>query len=348
LFVIEQQIHLSKPITGAAGGRLGMNLEKFCYEIKTARQHSARLYFEARKSLVQQQGLLVEAFEVLDNALEKLQVAEKELCQQNNQLAAVRESVEVERQRYQKLLEFAPDAYIVTDKQGIIKEANRAAAKLLNIPHCFLAGKPLIMLVSHEQRRTLINKLIWLHQWEQGQEWEFRLQPRNSEPCDATLTLTSVQHQDGKPIAVGWVLRCITEHKQAESTALCLVKSAMQHVNEPIIITSAQLNEPGPKFVFVNPAFTKMTGYTMEELSGKTPRILQGPKTDRSVLAQLRKNLAQGQIFEGETINYHKDGSEYKVEMHCSPIRNERGEITHFISRQRHSPLEQADFQARY
>lgn len=108
----------------------------------------------------------------------------------------------------------------------------------------------------------------------------------------------------------------------------------MQHVSEPIVITSAELNEPGPNFVFVNPAFRKMTGYTMEEISGKTPHILQGLNTARLVLNQLRQNLLQGQIFQGETINYRKDGSEYKVEM-CCPIGNECGEIMHFISTQR-------------
>lgn len=196
-----------------------MNLEKFCYEIKIARQHSAGLYFEARKSLVQQQELLVEAFEVLDNALEKLQVAEKELRQQKEEIATVREIVEVERQRYQNLLEFVPEAHLVTDKQGIIREANCAAAKLLNVPHQFLTGKPLVMFVSHEQRRTFIHKLIRLHQWDRGQEWEVRLQPRNSSPSDATLTLTTVNHREDKLIAVGWLLRHITERKQVEAAA---------------------------------------------------------------------------------------------------------------------------------
>ncbi len=78
----------------------------------------------------------------------------------------------------------------------------------------------------------------------------------------------------------------------------------------------------------------------MEEIASKTPHILQGSKTDRSVLSQLRCNLLQGQSFQGEIINYRKDGAEYNVQIYCSPIRNDRGEITPFMSIQRHNMVE--------
>ena len=75
-----------------------------------------------------------------------------------------------------------------------------------------------------------------------------------------------------------------------------------------------------------------MTGYGAEEVIGKTPRILQGPKTDRKVLDQLRINLSSGQDFYGETINYHKDGSEFFMEMCISSIRSEDGHLTHYLA----------------
>ena len=62
---------------------------------------------------------------------------------------------------------------------------------------------------------------------------------------------------------------------------LRLLNSAVLQSRESILITDAELDLPGPRIVFVNPAFTKMTGYTAEEVMGKTPRILQGPRTDK-------------------------------------------------------------------
>ena len=116
---------------------------------------------------------------------------------------------------------------------------------------------------------------------------------------------------------------------------LRLLEAAVYHANESILITKAELNQPGPEIVFVNPAFTRMTGYTAQEVIGKTPRILQGQKTDRAVLDRLRTDLTQGQVFYGEVVNYRKDGTEFDLEWHVAPIRNESGETTHYISIQR-------------
>ncbi len=84
----------------------------------------------------------------------------------------------------------------------------------------------------------------------------------------------------------------------------------------------------------MNPAYSKMTGYTAEESIGKTPRILQGPLTDKNVLKRLRRALQAGEVFEGEAINYRKDGREFDFEWQVAPVRSS-GAITHFVAIQR-------------
>jgi PAS domain S-box-containing protein len=113
---------------------------------------------------------------------------------------------------------------------------------------------------------------------------------------------------------------------------LQLLKPAIEESNESVIIMMAQLDPPGPQIVYVNPAFTKMTGYALEDVIGKTPHILQGPKTNRSVIRQLCKDCVTGKVFYGETINYRKDRSEIYLEWHVGPVRNERGEVTYFAA----------------
>jgi PAS domain S-box-containing protein len=114
-----------------------------------------------------------------------------------------------------------------------------------------------------------------------------------------------------------------------------LLQAAVQQSSESVLITTAQLDLPGPEIVFVNPAFTNVTGYTAEEVIGKTPRILQGPKTDRAVLNGVRAQLAKGEEFHGEALNYRKDGGAFVLSWNISPIRDENGEVTHFIGFQR-------------
>ena len=120
-------------------------------------------------------------------------------------------------------------------------------------------------------------------------------------------------------------------HNQTEEQ-LRLLKTAIGQSNEPIIIMTAQLDPPGPQIVYVSPAFTKMTGYAPEEAIGKTPHILEGPETDRSVLSRLCKDCMAGKVFHGETINYRKDRSEFYLEWTAGPVHNERGEVTHFAA----------------
>ena len=122
---------------------------------------------------------------------------------------------------------------------------------------------------------------------------------------------------------------------QVAEEAIQLLLSAVQQSRDSIIITTASLDPPGPEMVYVNPAFSQMTGYGTEEVLGKTPRFLQGPNTDRAVLDQLRDHLSQGKPFHGEAINYHKDGTEYYVEWNITPIRNAHHVITHFVAIQR-------------
>jgi sigma-54 dependent transcriptional regulator, acetoin dehydrogenase operon transcriptional activator AcoR len=115
---------------------------------------------------------------------------------------------------------------------------------------------------------------------------------------------------------------------------LRLLETAVRQAKEAVLITSAMLDPPGPQILFVNPAFSEMTGYSQEEVLDKTPRILQGPKSDRVMLQRLREALGRGEPFSGETINYRKDG-EYYVEWDITPIRNSNGQIHHFLSIQR-------------
>lgn len=116
---------------------------------------------------------------------------------------------------------------------------------------------------------------------------------------------------------------------------LNLLESAIKHDYDSILITELDLEKPGPRIVYVNDGFTKMTGYSKEEVIGKTPRILQGPKTDRHVLERLKKRLTEGQPFFGHTINYKKDGTEFVNQWDIHPLTDSHGKITHWVSYQR-------------
>jgi PAS domain S-box-containing protein len=131
--------------------------------------------------------------------------------------------------------------------------------------------------------------------------------------------------------------RCVVYRDTSGPPAidLRLLQAAVEASGEAILITSAELDEPGPRIAYVNPAFTRMTGYEAHEVLGRSPRFLQGPGTDRTVLEGLRASLEAGEAAQGEALNYRKDGSAYVVEWLITPVRGADGRIGHWVSAQR-------------
>lgn len=124
--------------------------------------------------------------------------------------------------------------------------------------------------------------------------------------------------------------------RKREEQRLRLLESVVTNTKDAVVITEAEpISGEGPRIVYVNQAFTEMTGYTAAEVLGKTPRILQGPETSREVLYQIRQALEQWQDVEVELINYRKDGSPYWTNFSIFPLANKEGWYTNWISIQR-------------
>jgi PAS domain S-box-containing protein len=143
------------------------------------------------------------------------------------------------------------------------------------------------------------------------------------------------RNERNEPVWLGGVVQDITERKQAEAD-LVLLRKAVARVNDIVLITEANpIDPPGPRIVFVNEAFERLTGYTAQEAIGNTARILQGPKTDRAALARIRAALLQGQPVREELINYAKDGREFWLDLDIIPLGDEKAGFSHFIAVER-------------
>lgn len=106
--------------------------------------------------------------------------------------------------------------------------------------------------------------------------------------------------------------------------------------SDAVIVTEAEpLTENGPKIVYVNNAFTDITGYTPEEVLGQTPRILQGPDTEDSTKSRIHDSLLRGEPSREEILNYSKAGTPYWLDMNIVPLRNSFGDITYFAAVER-------------
>ena len=105
-----------------------------------------------------------------------------------------------------------------------------------------------------------------------------------------------------------------------------------EHTDKCLVVTDNQLDSPHPCILWVNNKFEELTGYTLEELKGKSPRTIQGEKTDRKTLDRIKKTLKDGGIFEGSILNYKKDGTEFTKAWRIVPIKDENESILYYLA----------------
>jgi two-component system sensor histidine kinase VicK len=193
-------------------------------ELQNAQRHLGLLAQNVDVSLLQP--------EILSALLEELSTTLEELYQQHENLITAHRLVETERQRYQALFEFAPDCYLVSDAQGVIEEANRAAAELLNLDQKFLIHKPLILFVAPVDRPFFHTKLDQLKALPELRNWELRLQPRRGEEFTVEVAVSTIRDRHFNLVGFRWLLRDVTLQKQTEALQLELEEGLQQQLEE--------------------------------------------------------------------------------------------------------------------
>lgn len=110
-----------------------------------------------------------------------------------------------------------------------------------------------------------------------------------------------------------------------------VLDAIVDHSLTSVMITKAEADTP---IVYVNEAFTDLTGYEPGDVIGKSPKILQGPDTDQKVLERLRDDLAAGRAFEGEAVNYRSDCSTFNMFWRVFPVNDDDGTPVYFVALQ--------------
>lgn len=109
----------------------------------------------------------------------------------------------------------------------------------------------------------------------------------------------------------------------------------LENLRRGIMVTDANLDWPnGPRIIYVNRAWMRITGYDRDDIRGKTPRILQGKHTDRALLRTLKTKLLARETFHGQTWNYRKNGEPFMMNWYCYAIYGERPKPVYFVAEQ--------------
>lgn len=151
--------------------------------------------------------------------LEEIAVALEEIQRQQRELTHCHETIASERQRFQELFDFAPDAYLVTDIDGRIVQANRAAIALLQDSARRIMGKFIISYIEPEGRQAFLKQLNRLLSYKQNILWETVLQPYrgNVLPIEVRAAIIDCDYAD--EIQLYWLLHDLTERQEAREAA---------------------------------------------------------------------------------------------------------------------------------
>jgi len=131
---------------------------------------------------------------------------------------------------------------------------------------------------------------------------------------------------NGQVAGLRGTIQDISERKRAEAEKARLA-TAIEQAAETVVITGIDGN-----IQYVNPAFTRVTGYSCEEVLGKNPRLLRSGRQDSKFYQQMWGTILAGTVWRGEIVNRRKDGSLFEEEMTIAPVRGADSKITNFIA----------------
>lgn len=247
------------------------------------------------------------------------------------------EKVKAERNLLRTLIDNMPDAIYVKDTEGRKLLSNKVDLEIMGVEsEAHVLGKTDLDLYPDEMGAEAY--AVDMQVIKTGEAYVKREQHFITQSGKQYWLLTTkvpLYNEKSEVTGLVGIGTDITARKVGEEH-LKLLESVITHTADSILVTEADpLDNPGPRIIYVNDAFSKMSGYSREEVIGLTPRILQGPNTDRNELARLRQALEKGQPCTIEVINYKKNGEEFWINMSIVPIVNEKEVITHFISVER-------------
>ncbi|WP_267428610.1 PAS domain-containing protein [Methylobacterium sp. GC_Met_2] len=121
----------------------------------------------------------------------------------------------------------------------------------------------------------------------------------------------------------------------AEMTAFELIRALAHDAVVGVVVTDTMVASPGPVILYANKAFGRLVGRDLGDILGQTPRFMQGRETRRETLDAFHRSLAAGERFHGYLTNYRGDGSKYRAEIDCRPLRTADGRIENFVAFER-------------
>jgi PAS domain S-box-containing protein len=229
------------------------------------------------------------------------------------------------KKHYTFLFDYSPFAVFFVDPSGIILECNKRTVLFYLQPQSVLIGSNIHNLMTLPSQDLSKEKFLKLND-SHSVEYEFQLNRSDGEVIEIHRKAYPIRENGEKISEILCFDENITDKKRNEEL-LNLRSTALEVAANSIVIT----NNRGD-IVWVNPAFTKLSGYNFDEVIYKNIRILKSGKHNEPFYKNLWDTILAGNVWHGEIINRRKDGSEWHEEQTITPVMNNEKNIEYFIS----------------
>ncbi|TLS69013.1 PAS domain S-box protein [Mariprofundus erugo] len=232
--------------------------------------------------------------------------------------------------RLVSIIEQNEDAIISVDAHGCIIVFNHAAEKMFGYSRAEMIGEPVEMLIPVRFREAHRRGMaLFLRNPGEGVSGRFsRIYGLCKGGHETQLDLTISRQRLDDEVIITAVMRDVSMQVRAEEVYRMLSKS-VEAAGEVVLITDSH-----GMIEYVNPAFTRVTGYEAAEVIGEKPSILKSDAQDPKFYRDMWQTITRGDVWRGTMVDRRKDGSYYPALMTVSPIHNDQGEISHFVSLQ--------------
>jgi PAS domain S-box-containing protein len=234
---------------------------------------------------------------------------------------ALRES----NQALKALVDASPVAIICMDRAGTVTMANPAAERMFGWSEREMLGRPIPM-VQEDKRKFYyaLRAAVLRGQSVPGQEMQAL--KKDGSMVDVIVSMAPLRDGAGEIRGSMEIALDITSRKQAEAQ-LRLQAAALESAANAVAIT-----DKSGDILYLNPAFTVMTGYSAEEVAGKNMHILNSGKYPKSYFEKMWNAILAGKVWQEEIINCRKDGTLYTEMQTITPVRDDRGAIIRFVA----------------
>ena len=243
----------------------------------------------------------------------------REESRSNPMKAEVPLSQEETVQKLASIVEFSEDAIIGKNLDGVITSWNRAAEKMYGYTTAEAVGRHLSLLFPFERQAEAQVIMERIQNGLPVKDLETQRITKSGSVLDVSVSISPIKDGAERITSASAIVRDITPRKRAEEQ-LRLQSAALEAAANAIMITDSH-----GAIVWVNGAFTTMTGYGKEEVLGKNPCLLKSGKQAERFYAVLWSTISSGKVWQGELVNRRKDGSTYTEEMTITPITRDAG-----------------------